>query len=182
MIVAILFGLAVYRLKAPLLLATIVALGVFAGLIYFGEKMPVLSYQWLCRPETRAAISAAKDAAAESGGPRFARPYGAKSAMDYFRAIGRQDIVEELGAIEEPETVLGIANYAWIGVLLSYAFWLPSYLYDCYSYQETISTVFNSISHWSHCLWGLSWQRSSAANMPTLMLLLFEPKSPIPRP
>jgi len=122
MIVAVFFGLAVYRFKAPLVSATIVALAVFAGLIYLGEKMPVLSYQWLCRSETRSAISEAKDAVAESGGPSFARPYGAKSAIDYFRATGRQDIVEELGAIDKPATVLGKANYAWIGVLLSYAF------------------------------------------------------------
>ncbi len=122
MILAVLFGISVYRLKAPLGLATIVALVIFAGLIYLGEKFPVLSYQWLCSADTQRAISQAKDATAPSGGPTFARPYGAKSAIDYFRAIGRQDIVDELGAIGEPESVLGKANYAWIGALLFYAF------------------------------------------------------------
>lgn len=122
MIVAVLFGMSVYRFKAPLALATVVALAIFAGLIYLGEKTPILSYQWLCSSETRTAISKAKDATSPSGEAVFARPYGANSAIAYFRAIGRDDIVKELGAIGEAKTVLGKANYAWIGVLLFYAF------------------------------------------------------------
>jgi carbon starvation protein len=122
MIVAVLFGIAIYRFKAPLALATIIALLVFAGLIYYGEKTPILSYQWLCSHETQMAIAEAKDATSPSGQVVFARPYGAKSAIDYFRAIGRDDIVKELGAIDQPRTVLAKANYAWIGVLLLYGF------------------------------------------------------------
>jgi carbon starvation protein len=122
MIVAVFLGIAIYHFKAPLALATVVALLIFAGLIYFGEKTPILSYQWLCSRETQMAISQAKDATSPDGQAVFARPYGAKSAIDYFRAIGRDDIVKELGAIDQPKTVLARANYAWIGVLLLYGF------------------------------------------------------------
>ncbi|MGQ9504935.1 MAG: carbon starvation CstA family protein [Thermogutta sp.] len=122
MLLAVVFGISVYRFKAPLWPATLVALMIFAGLIYFGEKTPILSYQWLCSSKTRLAINEAKDAALPTGKVLLARPYGAKSAIDYFREIGREDIVNELGAIDEPNTVLGKANCMWIGLLLAYAF------------------------------------------------------------
>ena len=122
MLLAVLFGLSVYRLKVPLVPATVGALIVFAGLIYFGEKNPVLTYEWLCTPQTRQALEEARDAKPTMGRPGFSRPYGAAAAIDYFKAHGREDIVRELGSIKDPDTVLGRANYAWIGTLLLYAF------------------------------------------------------------
>lgn len=122
MILAVIVGVAIYRWKVPLLPATIIALAIFAGLIYFGEKNPVLTYEWFCTEPTRTAIEDARDAKPTMGRPGFSAPYGAAAAIDYFRAQGREDIVSELGAIGKADTVLGRANYAWIGVLLAYAF------------------------------------------------------------
>lgn len=122
MVVAILFGSAVYRFKARLLPATVVALVAFAGLIWLGEQYPVVSYEWFCTPQTRQALQEARDAKPEMGRPGFSRPYGAAAAIAYFRARGQEDVVKELGKIGDPETALGRANFAWIAALLTYAF------------------------------------------------------------
>lgn len=122
MVLAVLFGLAVYRLKVPVLPATVGALIIFAALIILGEGQPILTYTWFCKPETRAAITLAKDTEAQPGQTTFSSPYGAQAAINYFSAAGRQDVVNELGVITDASTALGKANYAWIGALLFYAF------------------------------------------------------------
>lgn len=122
MVIAVLFGLAMYRLKVPILPATVVALILFAGVIILGERQPILTYTWFCKAETQAAIIQAKDAETQPGQPRFSSPYGAQAAIDYFSTAGREDVVKELGAISDASTALGKANYTWIGVLLLYGF------------------------------------------------------------
>ncbi|GAB6185755.1 carbon starvation CstA family protein [Thermopirellula anaerolimosa] len=122
MVVAVIFGLTVYRLKVPLVPATIVALVVFAGLIVYGVERPVLTYEWFCSPATRTLLEEAKSAKPEMGRPAFTRPYGARSAVDFFQARGEADAVAELGAIAQSGTVLWKVNYAWIAALLGYAF------------------------------------------------------------
>ncbi|NMC19483.1 MAG: carbon starvation protein A [Thermogutta sp.] len=122
MVVAVAFGLAVYRLKVRLLPATLVAVAIFAGLIVYGVEQPVLSYAWFCSPKTQSLLEEAKAAKPEMGRPGFDRPYGARSAVDFFEARGEREAVAELGAINRPGSVLWKINYAWIAVLLGYAF------------------------------------------------------------
>lgn len=132
MVVAVCFGLAVYKLRAPLGLTTVVALCVFAGLILWGVEQPVPTYAWFASPETRAALSAAPtDAAAAGGGPAFELPRGAVSAKEYLAAVGKRAAVDDLGSIKTPGSALWRANYAWIAALLAYAFFasiLPVWL------------------------------------------------------
>lgn len=122
MVVAVIFGLTVYRLKVPLVPATVVALAIFAGLIVYGVERPILSYAWLCSPKTQSLLEEAKAAKPEMGRPGFDRPYGARAAVDFFEARGESEAVAELGAINRPGTVLWKINYAWIAALLGYAF------------------------------------------------------------
>lgn len=123
MVVAVCFGLAVYRFRAPLGATTVVALAVFAGLILWGVEQPVLTYEWFVSPETRAALEAAPaDAAAAGGGPALELPRGAVAAKAYLSAVGNEAAVAELGSLNTPRTALWRANYAWIAALLAYAF------------------------------------------------------------
>ncbi len=148
MVVAICVGLAVYQFRAPLTLTTVVALVVFAGLIVYGIYQPVLSYRWFCSPQTRqhldtaiqqAESSAPPSEASESEGreisgvdkladeprPRLTRPYGAAMVKKYLQATATPEArhaLAELGALTDPQSALGRANYAWILALLGYAF------------------------------------------------------------
>ncbi len=122
MLVAVIFGLAVYRLGVALIPATVAALAVFAGLIVYGVEQPVLSYSWFCSQNTQALLEEAKAAKPEMGRPAFDRPYGARAAIDFFQARRQTKPIAELGAINKPGSVLWKVNYAWIAALLGYAF------------------------------------------------------------
>ncbi len=123
MVVAVAVGLAVYKLKFPLGLTTVVALVVFAGLILWGVEQPVPTYQWFSSAQTRAALDASQNGAALKGGSaEFARPYGAVAAIEYLKAAGNDAAVRDLGSFKTPGSALWKANYAWIAALLAYAF------------------------------------------------------------
>ncbi len=143
-VVAVCMGLAVYKLRVPLAVATVVALAVFAGLIASGVWQPVPTYQWFLSPETRATLHAAARQGNEStnqakaGGqtsdepadpeqpstetavaattPAFLPPYGASDAQEVVKATG------DIAAIKEVDASIDWAKYTWIGVLLAYAF------------------------------------------------------------
>jgi carbon starvation protein len=116
MVVAVAVGIAVYKLKFPLGLTTIVALAIFAGLILWGVEQPVPTYQWFGSAETRAALETAWD------NGELARPYGAAAAIEHLKAAGNEAAVKDLGSIKIAGSALWRANYAWIGGLLAYAF------------------------------------------------------------
>ena len=142
MLVAICVGLAVYQLRAPLGLTTVAALVVFAGLILYGIYCPVLTYRWFCSTQTRSVVDAAiqkaettfllpeeaenspkasEESSAEKT-PVLSRPYGAAAVAKYLEATGQTEAAAELGNLNDPQTALGRANYAWIAALLAYAF------------------------------------------------------------
>jgi len=124
MIVAVLFGTAVYRFRAPLGLTTILALAAFAGLIVWGVEQPVCTYQWVLSSETSAAIDEGKNAPPEAE-KRIELPYGAEAAKRYLSVTGRPAAVEEL-----TQAVPRVQLY-WIVVLLAYGFFasvLPVWL------------------------------------------------------
>ena len=116
MAVAMVFGIALYKLRAPLLPGTIVALLCFAGLILLGEKQPVLSYGWFVSAETRQAMDAARSSEAYGSRSAFKAPYGAAAAIDYFKAQNDQ------AAASEIEQAAATATYWWVAILLAYAF------------------------------------------------------------
>ncbi|MEK6236919.1 MAG: hypothetical protein N2C14_19600, partial [Planctomycetales bacterium] len=60
MVVAMIMGVAVYRLKVGLGPATVLGLAAFGGLIYWGVLQPVTSYEWFLQAETRQALADAK--------------------------------------------------------------------------------------------------------------------------
>ncbi|MBN2580298.1 MAG: carbon starvation protein A [Pirellulales bacterium] len=118
MVVAVLFGVSLYKFRVPLWLGTIVALAVFGGLIVLGVETPVTTYEWFCSVETQAALTKAKEASSE----QFPLPYGADSAVKYLKATGQEAAAGEIGTIKAAGTAVSQANYAWIGVLLFYGF------------------------------------------------------------
>ncbi|MCS7303851.1 MAG: carbon starvation protein A [Thermoguttaceae bacterium] len=148
MLVAVAVGLAVYRFRAPLGLTTTAALVVFAGLILYGIYNPVLSYRWFCSAQTRQLLdtviqeaenaparseeSEAENSQTGSGGklaaekvPVLTRPYGATAVKKYLEATGTPEArqaLADLGSLNESQSALGRANYAWIAALLAYAF------------------------------------------------------------
>lgn len=130
-LVAIVVGTLVYRVKAPLGLTTLLALCVFAGLVLWGVEQPVTSYEWFCSSETRAALDEAKGTPADGDQPGFEKPYGAVAARAYLDAQGQDDAVAELGALATEGSALWWANRSWIAGLLVYAFFasiLPVWL------------------------------------------------------
>ena len=125
MVVAMVIGVSVYKLKAPLGMATLLGLVAFAGLIVWGVEQPVRSYEWFVTPETRGALAEAR-AAAPEGDPevRFESPYGAANAVEYLNAVGRTEAAADLTAAIAPskDRPLAPAPLAWIAVLLVYSF------------------------------------------------------------
>lgn len=116
MVVAVCFGLAVYKLRAPLWITTVVALAIFAGLIVWGVEQPVCSYHWFVKPDTAAALDAARVAPKTEEGPNFELPYGAVAATHYLREVGNSAAAEDIKALAP-----GVQR-GWIGVLLFYGF------------------------------------------------------------
>ncbi len=122
MVVAMAMGVAVYKLRVPLGLATVVGLVAFGGLIVWGVRQPVTTYEWFAAAETRAALAAARDAPAERDPtgdeivPAFAPPYGAAAAAARFEAL------DETAAADDVRRSAAQARYGWIGVLLAYGF------------------------------------------------------------
>ncbi len=122
MLVAMVMGVAVYKLRVPLGPATVLGLMAFAALIFWGVERPVTTYEWLTTPETREALSAARDAPAEydEAGemvvPAFDSPYGAAAAAARLSAVG------ETAAADDVNQSVVVARYWWIAVLLAYGF------------------------------------------------------------
>lgn len=122
MVVAVIFGLCLYKLKFPLGPTTVVALGLFAGLILWGVENPVPTYEWFASAETRTALDAAKSAPAPEGVEPFQSPYGAADAIRYLQQTGNVQAAAEIGSFKQPGSVVWKTTYGWIAVLLGYAF------------------------------------------------------------
>ncbi len=122
MLVAMAMGVAVYKLKAPLGLATVVGLVAFAGLIFWGVQRPVTTYEWFTTAETREALAAARgapavyDDAGNATAPAFTSPYGAAAAAERFTAVGNA------AAAADIHRSVALTRYWWIGALLAYGF------------------------------------------------------------
>jgi len=119
MLIALVMGVAVYKLRAPLGVATVVALALFAGLIFWGVEQPVPTYEWFMPTESAATVEQAK---AESQAGRldsFHAPYGADDAKQYFASVATPEAAE---VIDDIDGATKDARYAWIGALLAYAF------------------------------------------------------------
>jgi len=125
MVVAMIIGVAVYKLKAPLGIATLIGLIAFAGLIYWGVQQPVRSYEWFVSAETRSALAEARAGAPDGHRQAvFAPPYGAADAVDYLDGVGEREAAADLTAAIAPskDRPLAPAPVAWIVVLLIYGF------------------------------------------------------------
>lgn len=116
MLVAMVIGVAVYKLRFSLGPATAVGLVCFAGLIYLGVRQPVLSYEWFLSPETQRVINEARDTPASPEGPGFAAPYGAADAVKFFHSADRDEVADEILAVSDR------TQHTWIALLLGYAF------------------------------------------------------------
>ena len=114
--VAMVIGVAVYKLKAPLSLATVAGLTVFAGLIVWGVEQPIATHEWFVSPQTRLALEEARRAETAVDVPHLESPYGSTAAQNYFDELG------ESARAAEVEEAVGKAKYTWIGVLLFYGF------------------------------------------------------------
>ncbi|NLE39413.1 MAG: carbon starvation protein A [Pirellulaceae bacterium] len=117
MVVAMVVGISVYKFRANLGLATVLALLVFAGLIFWGVERPVLTYRFFLSAESRAALDAARDAVVTADVPLgFESPYGSADATAHFAARGHKEMVEHVGR------AVGQAKTSWIYLLLAYGF------------------------------------------------------------
>ncbi|MGF1578926.1 MAG: carbon starvation protein A [Gemmataceae bacterium] len=110
MVVAVLIGIATYKFKMQLVPATVLGLVAFGGLIVWGGVQPIPTHEWFVSAETKNVLDEGKD----SG--KLERPYAAGAAADYLKVTGNKEAEQDLaGAVET-------TRYAWIGVLLVYAF------------------------------------------------------------
>ncbi len=116
MVVAMIVGVSVYKLKVGLGPATVLGLAAFAGLILLGVAQPVTTYDWFANSDTREALAAARNAESADGAAVLETPYGAAAAVKHFQATGETETVENL------ETAVSQCKNTWIVVLLGYAF------------------------------------------------------------
>ncbi|QDU64891.1 Carbon starvation protein A [Planctomycetes bacterium Pan216] len=112
MIVAMIMGVAVYRLKFSLGPTTGIALAAFGGLILWGVAQPVLTYEWFLPNNVETTLAGARAADAEA----FASPYGAADAVAYFNSTGNEEAVAAVGSAAKQ------ASSTWTWVLLGYGF------------------------------------------------------------
>lgn len=137
MLVAMAFGVYVYRMNGDLTKATVVSLVLFGGLILWGSAQPIRSYEWFASAETakilaegRAVADQAKQAAAPSGGRAESAkvdsaavaaagiplPYGADQAAAYLAAKG------DAAAQADLKQSVAAVKFWWIMALLAYGF------------------------------------------------------------
>ncbi|MHC4178163.1 MAG: carbon starvation CstA family protein, partial [Planctomycetota bacterium] len=106
MVVAVGIGLAVYKFKASLGLATVIGLAAFAGLIHWGVQRPVLTYQWFMPEGVEQAVTAAEGTPLEDARGRVlveplerSRPFGAHEITKHFTAV-QAALQTEVNALE----------------------------------------------------------------------------------
>ncbi|MBN1396332.1 MAG: carbon starvation protein A [Pirellulales bacterium] len=116
MAVAICVGIGVYKLRFPLGATTVVALLVFAGLIYLGVKNPICTYRWFADAEIVAALDAAPADLPDENAPQFNLPCGAVAGEKYLSDIGAEAAAAKLA------TAASNAQSTWIYILLAYGF------------------------------------------------------------
>lgn len=112
-LVAMVVGLAVYRFRVGLGLATVVGLAAFAGLLLLGVARPVPLYDRFLDAETQAKFLEGQIA---EQSPRIESPYGSTAAIGYFKAHGDDD------AAAQVLVAVGHAKFTWIMILLGYGF------------------------------------------------------------
>jgi len=111
-LVAMLIGLAVYKLRVGLGPATLVGLVLFAGLIVWGVAQPITTYDWFVSAETLDELQVAR---AGEDAP-LQRPYGSAAATEYFLDRGQTSTAEDLAQAGQT------AKEYWIYALLLYGF------------------------------------------------------------
>jgi carbon starvation protein len=114
MLVAMVMGVCVYKLRVRLGMATVFALAAFFGLILLGVEYPVTTHEWLVAPEIREQLSEARSR--EDGDEQFPAPYGSLAAQTYLESQGLD--VEAQSLAQAAQT----ARRSWILVLLAYGF------------------------------------------------------------
>jgi carbon starvation protein len=151
MFVAMAVGVAVYRFKIGLGPATVLGLLAFAGLIFWGVKQPVLTYEWFMPNELGQVVQSAESTAvADESGNVLVKPlerkspYGAAQISEHLmhvhdaiqseivglEATGPSQALESLTAkadtaasnLEGFQAVVSRTQTTWIFVLLGYAF------------------------------------------------------------
>ena len=119
MIVAMGMGMAVYKGNAPLGLATVVGLLLFAGLIAWGVESPVVSYRLFLDKKTDTALTAAWQPQAdqkEEAEPALDGPCGAAEAKAFFEKTGDEAAVKAIDGAQKNTVLL------WVASLLAYGF------------------------------------------------------------
>jgi carbon starvation protein len=140
MVVAMIMGVGVYKLKVRLGLATMVALLAFFGLILLGVEYPVLTHEWLASPDAREQLAEARTTPVISEGEElFPAPYGALAAENYLRSQGWE---AEAASIAEASKT---ARRTWILTLLGYGFFASILRSGCFFNREITSTVTSSM-------------------------------------
>jgi carbon starvation protein len=123
MLVAMAMGVAVYKMKVQLGLATSVALLAFFGLILLGVRFPITTHEWLASPEAQARLAEARGLA--DAEEVFPAPYGSLAAQSYLTSQGWDAEAQSV------EQAADTARTSWILVLLVYGFFasiLPVWL------------------------------------------------------
>ncbi len=121
MLVAVGIGIAVYKMNAPLGLATVVGLALFAGLIVCGVEWPLPTYEWATSAETQQVLADARQTAdtddpATAEQPQFKSPFGAVAAVRYLKSVDNST------AVEDVKTAVDSSKNWWMYGLLGYAF------------------------------------------------------------
>ena len=109
MVVAMVIGIAVYKLRVGLGPATALGLLAFGGLIYWGVEQPLPTYQYFASDETRQLLVQGRADGQDVD-------HGSVAAADYLTTAGQTTAVEDL------TQSAATARTTWVWVLLGYGF------------------------------------------------------------
>ena len=110
MIVAMVLGVSVYKLRMPLGPLSLVGIALLFLLIHLGVQYPLPTYAWTLDRSTRESFEAARRQ------DQLRAPYGSAAAVDFFSEQGDKTTAENLRAAASDTTK------RWSYVLLGYAF------------------------------------------------------------
>ena len=116
MVVAMVMGIAVYKLKYGLGPSTIAGLAAFAGLILLGVEIPLPTHDLFLSETTQQALAPGYVADPVTGMAPISAPYGSKSSIAYLDSqkleAARLEVVAASDSVQK----------WWIGLLLAYGF------------------------------------------------------------
>ena len=123
MVVAVAFGIAIYRFHVPLALGTVIALTVFAGLILWGVEQPVCTHEWFAAPgNPRSASRRRPRRRAGRGRTPVPSPLRRRRGDGVSGGHGQRRGRRRPGRYDHRRLSLYTATKSWIGVLLFYGF------------------------------------------------------------